>query len=245
MLGACRALASAPRGILLSSSSRLQSTLVLADHNGEGKLNGATLSAVAAAKAVGGDGVACLVAGGAGCADVAKELASADGVSKVLVAESPDLKGFLPERLAPVVLAAQKQFGFTHVLAPACAVSRAALPVVAAKLDVSPISDIVGVKDADTFVRTVYAGNAVMTLKASDPVKIITVRTTSFEPVATGSGSGAEEKMEVPEVPKNSEFIGQELSKSDRPELSSASVSFCTPKAFAEGNGPNVPVILI
>jgi electron transfer flavoprotein alpha subunit len=134
----------------------------------------------------------------------------------------------LPERLAQVLLAAQKQFNFSHILAASSAVSRGVLPRVAAKLDVSPISDIVGVKDADTFVRTVYAGNAVMTLKSNDPIKIITVRTTAFDAASTG-GSAAEEKMEVPgDLPKNSEFIGQELSKSDRPELASAKVRLVT-----------------
>jgi len=134
----------------------------------------------------------------------------------------------LPERLAQVLLAAQKQFNFTHILAPSSAVSRGVLPRVAAQLDVSPISDITGVKDSDTFVRTVYAGNAVMTLKSSDPVKVITVRTTSFEAAPTGSGQAAEEKADAPgDINKTSEFVGQELSKSDRPELGSAKVSVC------------------
>ncbi len=121
--------------------------MVLADHNGEGKLNEATLHALSAARAAGAGDVSCLVAGAGGCAEVAAALSKADGVSKVLVAEAPELKGFLPERMVPLVLAAQKQFGFTHLFAPSCAVSRAVLPGVAAKLDVSPISDIIGVKD--------------------------------------------------------------------------------------------------
>merc|ERR1712203_350307 len=98
------------------------------------------------------------------------------------------------------------------------------LPRVAAKLDVSPISDIIDVKDAETFVRTIYAGNAIMTLKSKDPVKIITVRTTAFEADESKGDTIAETKLDAPDMGMNSEFISQELSKSDRPELGSAKV---------------------
>jgi len=208
---------------------------VLADHH-EGKLNESTLHAITAAKALGGD-LSCLVAGD-GVAEVAKAAAQMDGVKKLIVAESADLKGQLPERLAQVVLSAQKQFNFTHILAPSSAVAKSALPRVAAHLDVSPISDITGVKDADTFVRTIYAGNAVQTLKAKDAVKVITVRTTSFEPTATGDAAAGEEaKLDVPaDLPKNSQFIGQELSKSDRPELASAKVVISGGRGMKSGD---------
>ncbi len=162
-----------PLTLASSTSSRAESTLVVADHDGQGKLNSATLNAIAAAKQAGAGDITCLVAG-AKCADAAKEVAAADGVAKVLVAEDAALEGFLPERMAPLVLAAQKQFNFSHIFAPACASSRAILPAVAAKLDVSPISDIIGIKDKDTFVRTIYAGNAIMTLKSKDPIKVRT-----------------------------------------------------------------------
>ncbi len=121
-------------------------------------------------------------------------------------------------------MAAQKQFSFTHVFAAASAISRGVLPRVAAVLDVSPVSEIIGVKSEDTFVRTIYAGNAVMTLKVNDPIKVVTVRPTSFEAAPAEGGSAAEEKLAPVETPKNSEFIGQELHKSDRPELASANV---------------------
>jgi len=162
---------------------------------------------------------------GTSCDAVAKEIAGLDGVSKVLVAENAAYAGFLPEKLTPVLLASQDQFKFTHIIAGASALSRGLLPRVAAKLDVSPISDIIGVKDADTFVRTIYAGNAIMTLKSVDPVKVVTVRTTAFEQAEVG-GAAAPVEAAPGGAESNlvSEFVGQELSKSDRPDLGSAKV---------------------
>jgi len=200
---------------------RCQSTLVVAEHNNE-KLNPVTLHALTAAKQIGGD-VNCIVAGSANCANVAKELAEVGGISKILVAEDAAFNGFLPEKLAPLLLASQDQFKFTHILAGASAFSRSLLPRVAAKLDVSPISDIIGIKDADTFVRTIYAGNAVMTLKSLDNVKIITVRSTAFPADEGTGGSSAIEDLAAPSsIPDISQFVKQELSKSDRPDLASA-----------------------
>jgi len=206
----------------MCSISRHGSTLVLAEHD-NATLNPATLNAITAAKAVGGD-ITCLVAG-TSCDAVAKEVAGLDGVSKVLVAENAAYAGFLPEKLTPVLLASQEQFKFTHIIAGASALSRGLLPRVAAKLDVSPISDIIGVKDADTFVRTIYAGNAIMTLKSVDPVKVVTVRTTAFEQAeAGGAAAPVEAAPGGAESNLVSEFVGQELSKSDRPDLGSAKV---------------------
>jgi len=206
----------------MCSISRHGSTLVLAEHD-NATLNPATLNAITAAKAVGGD-ITCLVAG-TSCDAVAKEVAGLDGVSKVLVAENAAFAGFLPEKLTPVLLASQDQFKFTHIIAGASALSRGLLPRVAAKLDVSPISDIIGVKDADTFVRTIYAGNAIMTLKSVDPVKVVTVRTTAFEQAeAGGAAAPVEAAPGGAESNLVSEFVGQELSKSDRPDLGSAKV---------------------
>lgn len=145
-------------------------------------------------------------------------------MKKVLVAENEAFKGFTPEALTPLILAAQNQFKFTHIVAGASAFGKNLAPRVAAKLDVSPISEIIDVKSADTFVRTIYAGNAVQTLKAKDPVKVLTVRGTNF-PAATEGGNAAVDK--APEVDCKTDlstFVGQELSKSDRPELTSAKV---------------------
>ena len=163
-------------------------------------------------------------------------MAQIPGVTKVLVAEPAALEGFLPEQLAPVVSAAQAQLKSTHVLAASSALSRNVLPRVAAGLDVSPISDVTAIQGEDTFVRTVYAGNAVMTLKSTDPVKVVTVRTTAFEPEAAEGGSGAEEALAVPDAPKTSEFVGQELSKSDRPELASAKVVISGGRGMKSGD---------
>ena len=154
----------------MSSMMRPASTLVLAEHD-NAKLSPVTLNAITAANSVGGD-ITCLVAGGAGCQDVAKEVAGVKGVTKVLVAENDAFNGFLPEKLTPLLLASQDKFKFSHIIAGASAFSRGLLPRVAAKLDVSPISDVIGVKDENTFVRTIYAGNAIMTLQSQDPVKV-------------------------------------------------------------------------
>merc|ERR1712227_571620 len=188
-----------------------------------GKMSPVTLNAITAANSVGGD-VTCLVAGGAGCQDVAKEVAGVQGVTKVLVAENDAFNGFLPEKLTPLLLASQEKLKFSHIIAGASAFSRGLLPRVAAKLDVSPISDIIGVKDENTFVRTIYAGNAIMTLQSQDPVKIITVRTTAFEAATDGGAGAVEDAPAAGDLPSNSEFVGQELSKSDRPDLASAKV---------------------
>ena len=203
--------------------TRPQSTLVLVEHNNE-KLNPVTLNAITAAKALGSE-VNCLIAG-TSCKEVAKEITNVDGISKVLVAEDLIFEGFMPEKLTPILLAAQKQFEFSHIVAGASAFSRGLLPRVAAQLDVSPISDIIGIVDAETFVRTIYAGNAVLTLKSLDHVKIITVRATAFEPATIGSGTAAVENapLSMEKTTASSEFVGQELSKSDRPELASARV---------------------
>merc|ERR1711978_100777 len=223
MLASSNKLSGLTRSLNSLSFARNQSTLVLVEHNNE-KLNPVTLNAITAAKALGGE-VNCLVAG-TSCGDVAKEVSSVDGISKVLVAEDAAFAGFMPEKLTPLLLASQNQFKFSHIVAGASAFSRGLLPRVAAQLDVSPISDIIGVKDADTFVRTIYAGNAVMTLKSVDPVKIVTVRTTAFEAATPSSGSAAVEDAPAANTADvaASEFVGQELSKSDRPDLGSAKV---------------------
>lgn len=203
--------------------ARNQSTLVLVEHNNE-KLNPVTLNAITAARALGGE-VNCLVAG-TSCSSVAKEVSSVAGISKVLVADDAAFEGFMPEKLTPLLLASQDQFKFTHIIAGASAFSRGLLPRVAAQLDVSPISDIIGIKDSETFVRTIYAGNAIMTLKSMDPVKILTVRTTAFEAAAVGDGAAVVEAAPASagDASAVSSFVGQELSKSDRPDLGSAKV---------------------
>merc|ERR1712001_340397 len=188
-----------------------QSTLILAEQTGDGLLSRNTRHSITAAKQLGGE-ISCLIAG-TQTQKAVEEVAAIAGISKVIVAESPAFEGSLAENVAPTVLAAQDQFKFTHILAGASAFSRSLLPRVAAKLDVSPISDIIGIKDADTFVRTIYAGNAIMTLKSLDPVKIVTVRSTAFEAAVPGDGGSAavEEQTVSGDLPNISQYVGQEL----------------------------------
>ncbi|WAQ98356.1 ETFA-like protein, partial [Mya arenaria] len=196
---------------------RFKSTLVIAEHNNEA-LTPVTLNTVTAASQIGD--VTCLVAG-ENCGKVAEELSKVAGVTKVLVADSAAYK----ESLTPLVLAVQKQFNFEYLFAPASAVGKSLMPRVAAKLDVSPISEITGVKGEDTFVRTIYAGNAIQTLKTSDAIKVLTVRGTAFEAAQTSGGSGTiEQAPSVEEKNNKTKFINQEIHKSDRPDLASARI---------------------
>lgn len=202
-----------------TSGRRLQSTLVIAEHDNN-QITPITLNAITAAKQLGGE-VSCLVAGSQ-CANVVSELSKAQGVGKILIADSDSLKGFLPENLAPLILATQDQFKFSHIIAGASAFGKSLLPRIAAKLDVAPISDIIEIKSADTFVRTIYAGNALMTLRSTDPIKVISVRGTSFEAADPEGGSAASEEVATPASSGLSEYLGSELTKSDRPELTAA-----------------------
>jgi len=203
-------------------SRRLQSTLVIAEHNNE-TLSPITQNAITAAKKLGGD-VSVLVAG-TKCGPASSTLAKAGGLSKVLVAENEAFKGFTAESLTPLIINAQKQFGFTHIVAGATAFGKSVLPRVAAKLDVSPVSDVISIKSADTFVRSIYAGNAIQTLTVKDGVKVLTVRGTNFEPAPLEGGSAATENISADGCATDlTTFVSQELSKSDRPELTSAKV---------------------
>ncbi|KAK3096503.1 hypothetical protein FSP39_000795 [Pinctada imbricata] len=198
---------------------RFNGTLVVAEHTNE-KLVPITLNTITAASKLGE--VTCLVAGSQ-CAKVAEEISKVQGVKKILLADNEVYKGFLPESLTPLLVAAQNQFKFTHILAGATAMGKSLIPRVAAKLDVSPVSDIIGINDTDTFVRTIYAGNAIQTVKSKDSVKLITVRGTAFEAAQVEGGSGATEQAPTVDVKNElSEFVSQELTKSDRPELTSA-----------------------
>ncbi|KAG5878515.1 hypothetical protein JTB14_018899 [Gonioctena quinquepunctata] len=201
---------------------RFQSTLVIAEHNNE-VLSPITQNAITAAKKLGGD-VSVLVAG-AKCGPASEALTKVEGISKIMVAENEAFKGFTAESLTNLVLNAQKQFNYTHIVAGASAFGKALLPRIAAKLDVSPISDVIAIKSPDTFIRSVYAGNAIQTLTAKDKIKVLTIRGTSFEPAALEGGSAKSESLSSDGCATDlTVFISQELSKSDRPELTSAKV---------------------
>jgi len=159
---------------------------------------------------------------GSGCQAAADEAAKIAGVSKVLVADAAPLANALPENLASVILDLQKSNSFSHIVGGTSAIAKGTLPRVAACLDVAAISDVIEVKSEDTFVRPTYAGNAIATVQSSDDVKVITARSTAFEPAAADGGSAAVEALSGAEDSGLSTWVGEELSKSDRPELSSA-----------------------
>ena len=193
--------------------------LVIAEHD-NASLKPATLHAVTAARQCGGD-VHVLVAG-YNAAAAAQAAAQVAGVAKVLHADGPALEHGLAEDLAAQVLAVAG--GYSHILFPATASGKNTAPRVAAKLDVSQISDITKVDSADTFERPIYAGNAIATVQSGDAVKVITVRTTAFDAAAATGGSAAVESVPAVAASGKSSFVGQELAKSDRPDLTAAKV---------------------
>jgi len=192
--------------------------LVIAEHD-NGSLKGATHHTVTAAVQCGGD-VHILVAG-SGCGAAAEAAAQIAGVSKVLVADAPHFADGLAENVAEQILAIAGSY--SHILAPATAYGKNILPRVAAKLDVAQISEITKVDSPDTFERPIYAGNAIATVQSGDSVKIITVRGTAFDSAAAG-GSAAIETIAAVADAGTSSFVGRELAKSDRPELTAAKV---------------------
>ncbi|VDL78838.1 unnamed protein product [Nippostrongylus brasiliensis] len=210
-----------PKVVRQSVATRFSSTLVIAEHD-DAKLAPITLNTITAAQKLGSD-VSVLVTG-ANATKIAAEVAKVAGVKKVLVAQDEKLKNNLPERVAPVVLASHKQFNFSSIVAGASAFGRSIIPRVAGKLDCSPISDVTEIHSADTFTRTQYAGNAIVKVQSLAPVKLMTFRGTSFSPAAEG-GSGAVENAPAGDInTSSSEFISQELSKSERPDLTTAKI---------------------
>jgi electron transfer flavoprotein alpha subunit len=207
------------------------SVLVLAEHDHH-TVKKATLNTVAAAKKIGGD-IHVLVAGhnAAGAAKAAAQIA---GVAKVLHADAPQLGEFLAENLAALVVALAK--GYTHLLAPATSTGKDVMPRAAALLDVQQISEIIAVESADTFVRPIYAGNALATVKSSDAIKVITVRTTGFDAVAASGGSATVERVAAPADSGLSAFIGREVQKSERPELTSARIVVSGGRGMGSGD---------
>ncbi|OGA10229.1 MAG: electron transfer flavoprotein subunit beta, partial [Betaproteobacteria bacterium RIFCSPHIGHO2_12_FULL_69_13] len=205
--------------------------LVVAEHDGR-SVKKATLSTVAAAQKLGGE-IHVLVAGHQ-AGEAARAAASVAGVAKALHADAPQLADHLAENVAALVVSIAKEY--THILAPATSNGKNVMPRVAALLDVQQVSEIVAVENADTFVRPIYAGNALATVKSKDSVKVITVRTTAFDAVAASGGSGAVENVQVPADSGLSSFVGREVSKSERPELTSAKVIISGGRGMASGD---------
>jgi electron transfer flavoprotein alpha subunit len=193
--------------------------LVIAEHD-NASIKGATLNTVSAAVALSGD-VHVLVAGhNAGAA--AEAAAKIAGVAKVLVADSAALAEGLAENVAAQVVAVAS--GYSHLLFPATAAGKNVAPRVAALLDVAQLSDVTKVISADTFERPIYAGNAIATVQSGDATKVITVRTTGFDPAAATGGSAAVETVSAAAESGKSSFVGREVTKSDRPELTAAKI---------------------
>ena len=206
------------------------SILVVAEHDNT-ELKPVTLVVVAAAAAIGGD-IDLLVAG-AGCAGVADAAASIAGVSKVLLADDAAYAHQLAENVAPLV--AELGAGYDHVLTAHSTVGKNFLPRVAAALDVAQISDIQGVVAPDTFQRPIYAGNAIATVKSNDAIKVVSVRGTAFDPAAAEGGSASIEAVASAHDTGLSTFVGEELAKSERPELTAARIVISGGRGMQDG----------
>jgi electron transfer flavoprotein alpha subunit len=206
------------------------SVLVLLEFDASG-IKQPSRSAVAAAQDLGE--VHALVAG-VGLGDAAAAAAKLAGVAKVLTADAPALDHLMAEPMAALLVAMAPNY--SHILAATTAVGKNVLPRVAALLDVQPISDIAAVIDADTFVRPIYAGNGMATVKSSDAKKVITVRAASFDPVAAEGGSASIEPVALGDMPGISKFISAELSKSERPELTAARVVISGGRGMQNGD---------
>ena len=210
--------------------------LVIAEHDNQ-SLKAATKNAVAAAAKIGGE-IHVLVAG-AGCAGVAAEAAKLVGVAKVKLADAAHYADQSAENVAALVVA--NAAGYSHIVAPATTAGKNFSPRVAALLDVAQISEIVAVESADTFVRPIYAGNALATVQSADAVKVITVRTTAFEAAAEGGSAAVENLAAGPDL-GNSKLLSRELTKSERPELTAAKIIVSGGRGM--GNGENYHKLL-
>jgi electron transfer flavoprotein alpha subunit len=195
------------------------SVLVIAEHD-HAQLKGTTLNTVTAALQCGGE--VHLLLAGHNASEAAKQAAQIAGVAKVLHADAPQLGEQLAENIAAQVLAIATNY--SHILFPATAHGKNVAPRVAAKLDVAQISDITKVDSPDTFERPIYAGNAIAIVQSADKVKVITVRTTGFDPAAATGGSAAIESVTAVADSGMSSFVGREVTKSDRPELTAAKI---------------------
>ncbi|WP_290702223.1 FAD-binding protein [Amphritea sp.] len=210
--------------------------LVIAEHDNQA-LKPATLNTLAAAQQIGGD-IELLVAG-LNCQAVADAAAAIPCVSKVLLADNAAYEHQLAENISKLIVALAS--GHSHILAPATTNGKNYLPRAAALLDVNQLSDVIGVESADTFKRPIYAGNAIATVKTEDAIKLLTIRGTAFDGVAEEGGSAAVEAVSEVCDAGNSSFVGEELAKSDRPELTAASIIVSGGRGM--GNGENFELL--
>ena len=205
--------------------------LVFAEHDNQ-SVKKATLSTVAAAQKIGGE-IHLLVAG-YNCGAAAKAASQVAGVAKVLHADAAQLDDGIAENVAALIVSLARRY--THVLAAATSNGKNVLPRAAALLDVQQISEIVAVESVDTFVRPIYAGNALATVQSADAVKVITVRATGFDAVAASGGSAPVESVAAPSDSGLSSFVGREVQKSERPELTSARVVVSGGRGMGSGD---------
>ncbi|KEY64511.1 hypothetical protein S7711_09636 [Stachybotrys chartarum IBT 7711] len=199
---------------------RLLSTLAVLEQR-DGKLNAGSLSAFTAAKKLGGS-IHGFVAGSS-VGDAAKEASKVDGVEKIIVVDNEAYEKGLPENYASLLVENIKKGGYTHVIAAHTAFGKNLLPRVAALLDTQQISDITAIESENTFVRPIYAGNAIATVESSDSIKVVTVRGTAFAAATPESGSAAIEQGIDPKPASPTEWVSEDLAKSDRPDLATAS----------------------
>ncbi|MDQ5848529.1 MAG: FAD-binding protein [Pseudomonadota bacterium] len=211
--------------------------LVVAEHDNR-TIRKATLNCVAAAQKLGSE-IHVLVAGH-DAAEAAKAASQIAAVKKVLHADAAHLAEFLAENVAALIVGLAKSY--SHLLAPATSNGKNVMPRVAALLDIQQISEIVAIESPDTFVRPIYAGNALATVQSKDPIKVITVRTTAFDAVAATGGSAAIEPVAPPADAGLSAFVGREVSKSERPELTSAKIIVSGGRGM--GSGDNFTKVL-
>jgi electron transfer flavoprotein alpha subunit len=212
------------------------SILVIAEHDNS-SLNVATLNAITAAQAIGGD-IDILVAG-TGCQDAAAQAGQVAGINKVLVSDSETYANSLAENVAPLI--AEVGAGYGHILATATTTAKNIMPRAAALLDVQAISDINAVVSADTFKRPIYAGNVIATVQSSDAIKVLTVRGTAFDAAAADGGSASVEAVASAHNAELSSFVGEEVAVSDRPELTAAEIVISGGRGM--GNGENFTML--
>lgn len=206
-------------------------TLVIAEHD-NASIKSATRNTITAAAELGAE-ITLLVVG-TDCQAAANEAASIAGVAKVLVADSAVYAHQLPEAVAPLI--AQVASNFTHILAPSTTTGKNLMPRVAALLDVAQISDIVTIKSTDTFVRPIYAGSALATVQSGDAIKVITVRTTAYAEAAAEGGSASVDAVDTVIEQSVASFVSEELSVSERPSLSAASIIISGGRGMQSGD---------
>ncbi len=206
-------------------------SLVLVEHDNE-VVKSSTYNTITAAQQLGGDVDALVV--GTGCAPVVEATTKIPGISKVLVVDSAEYEYGLVENVAPVVVEAAKSY--SHILAPASTFGKNIMPHAAALLDVQQISDITEIVSDDTFIRPIYAGNAFAKVSSSDSVKFITVRTTSFDPVAEEGGSAETENLSMSSDSGLSSFVRHDLTRSERPELTTARIVISGGRGMQSGD---------